>query len=281
MIKSEFRSSFGTLLDSIEVEYRDVFQLEEVNVTQQSSVSGSISHHIEPEVLPEATILELTRDPSGITYSTEYRLHQAEYILEQSLSNSVIAAELKKYGYSEEKLLEGKSLLNNAIIALENEISHDNYHESVSDDIRELLFKAQDRYQDHTKIGRVAFKSDPIALKKLGLADRPKRAMTGLIEQMHQFYRNVLDDDYYVGKLSEYGVNQDTLQETDKLVEELFNHSLSEDVAEIRQVIEACDKALDHLEDWLADFLVIAEVAFKKRPQILKQMGLQFSHPSL
>ncbi len=237
--------------------------------------SGIFSPYTTPaESIPIKSLLQPGQEISDMSYSTEYQLHQAEYILEQSIENTAIQSELVNYGYSKEKLLHGKKIVEEAIIALENEISHDSYQDIVSDKIREYYLRAQDRFQDHTKLARVAFKSDPIALKRLGLADRRKRAMTGLIEQMYQFYSNILEDDYSVGKLSEYGVSQEVLQESAEMVEKLFHHTRSEDIAEIRQVIERCDKALDRLEDWLSDFLVVAEVAFKKRPQLLKQIGL-------
>lgn len=213
----------------------------------------------------------------GALLSTEVRLKQAQFIIEHSLASHAIKNELKKFGYTKDKLREGKAILDDAFVKYERESEYENFQDTLSDTTRELFFKAQDRYSDHRKIGHVAFKSDPIALKKLGLSDRPKRALTGLVEQMLHFYRAILDDDYFVGKYSEYGVNYEILYETCTIVEKIFNTQISENLAEIRSIIEDCDKALDKLEDWTNDFYTIAEIALKRRPQLLKQLHMQWN----
>ncbi|NEP46299.1 MAG: hypothetical protein F6K35_46720, partial [Okeania sp. SIO2H7] len=53
-----------------------------------------------------------------------------------------------------------------------------------------------------------------------------------------------------------------------------LNAAQEKEKGEAQQATKTRDEALDALDDWLGDFLAIAEVALADKPQLLEALGV-------
>ena len=124
---------------------------------------------------------------------------------------------------------------------------------------------------------RVAFKKEPGVATKLALNGRRKESFSGWLEQANLFYDNALANPDILNGLAKFGITEEKLQAGKTQVEELaaLNAAQEKEKGEAQQATKTRDEALDALDDWLEDFLAIAEVALADKPQFLEALGVR------
>lgn len=205
------------------------------------------------------------------------QLKRAETALNNALDDSTIATLLAEYGYTIEKIREGKTLCQRA---------HDLHHaqereygeqRGATAAVAAARQQAEATFKAIFSIARVAFKNDISAITDLGLNERRKDSMTGWIDQACQFYANALERPALMTKLANYKISADKLETGLAEINELETVRRQQDKerAQAQQSTKDRDRALDALDDWMDDFIAVARVALLSRPQLLESLDVQ------
>ncbi len=197
-------------------------------------------------------------------------------MIENALQNVDIKQALAAYGYSEEKLNNGKALYNNAE-TLQNAQKKE-YGEQVAAtaELDTVWEEAEQQYMKTLKIARVAFKDNVKANKSTMLYGDRKRSLSGWLEQAKAFYANILKDTDLMTLISAYGYTQAKLEQESDLIDQVFTKHIAQkkESGEAQEATETRDKALDTLAKWISDLRAVAKVALESNPQQLEKLGI-------
>lgn len=204
------------------------------------------------------------------------RLLAAQLAIDNAISDTEVKTALAEYGYDETRLGEGKTLLDttNQLQQTQQKEYGDQYEAT---DVLKQAHKAADKeYMKFVKIARIALKSEHAVTKKLDLDGIRKKTFSGWVGQARQFYLNALGDSIVVEKMAAYGVTQVKLENGKILLEqaEAANAAQKKEKGEAQQATQERDQAMDNLEEWLSDFIVIARIALEEKPQLLEKLGI-------
>jgi hypothetical protein len=211
---------------------------------------------------------------NGKTIAT--KLHSIENSILGVQSSPEIQAKLNAYGYTAERIAEGKQLLDetNRLMAVQVNEYGDQY--AATDEQTQLQASTYAHYMITVKVGRVAFKTQPDMLARLGLTGERPRSLSGWLRSGRILYTNLLASPDAIATMGAYGYTAERLQQELQAVNEVENlHSkqLREKSAAQQATLER-DKAFDKLSNWFSDFRAIARVALYDKPQWLEALGI-------
>lgn len=206
----------------------------------------------------------------------EELLVKAGTAINNSLQNKKLQALLAEYGYSAEKLSEGKSLLDNAtaLSILRAKELGEKVESTQNRDEKKTL--ANKDYMKYVKIARIAFAKEPGVWQSLGLAGERKGSISGWIAQARQFYINLMADENRMAQMGTYGISPEKLEAGKAQVmevEEAQNRQKTE-MGEAQEATRQRDEAIDSLLEWYSDFIAIARIALEEKPQLLEMLGV-------
>lgn len=203
-------------------------------------------------------------------------LARARVAIDNAQANAEIQGSLTAFGYTPEKMLEGRGLYDRAQAATQQQITEYGEQIGATAALNEAMQQAKKTYNPLAQVARVAFKKEPGIATQLAIAGARKRTLSGWLEQAKVFYDNALSNADIGSKLGEFGITQEKLQGGKAEVEAIegLNAAQEEEKGEAQQATYTRDVAIDVLSDWLEDFLDIAEVALSDRPQLLEALGV-------
>lgn len=201
---------------------------------------------------------------------------KAGLAINNSLKYDDLQQMLAVFGYTAEKLGEGKALLESAVTL--NILHQKEYGEQyqATDDLRVKSEEARTPYITFIKIARVAFAREPGAWTALGLSGERKESYSGLLAQFNQFYTNLKSNQAWLAKMASFGITTEKLDAGDALVkevEEAMNRQKVE-TGEAQEATRLRDEAADTLQEWYSDFIAIARIALEDKPQYLEMLGI-------
>jgi hypothetical protein len=201
---------------------------------------------------------------------------KAGLAINNSLQNAELQPMLAEYGYTSEKLAEGKTLLDKtvALMAVHKKEYGEQYQ--TTGKLGEKSDEAYGPYMRFVKIARIAFAGEPGAWTALGLTGERKESYSGLLAQFNQFYTNLLHNQDWLAKMAGYGITTEKLiagQTLVSAVEEAMNRQKTE-MGEAQEATRLRDEAADALQEWYSDFIAIARIALEDKPQYLEMLGI-------
>lgn len=189
-----------------------------------------------------------------------------------------ISATLAEFGYTSEKL-------QNGIIFL---TSVKTYYAKVSDSHetkvlyqQELIsaWNAADKLFDiYRRLAKTALKHSPTLIELLGLTGPKYCSLSGWLLQARQFYTNALLSADAQIALARFNLTRTKLQEGQLLVREVaeLETIISENLDDPYEILKI-DGALDHLVNWVDDFMDICQIALEKKPDLLRKLKIKTS----
>lgn len=204
-------------------------------------------------------------------------LARAQVAIDNAQANTDIRENLTVFGYTPEKMQEGKAIYNRAQSAVQERQTELGDQIAATAALNQAWEAAKKTYNLLAQVARVVFKKDPGITTKLAIAGARKRTLSGWTEQANLFYDNALGNPDILNDLAQFGITAEKLQAGKAQVEELaaLNAAQEEEKGEAQQATKTRDEAIDTLDDWLEDFLAIAEVALADRPQLLEALGVR------
>ncbi len=125
------------------------------------------------------------------------------------------------------------------------------------------------------KIARIAFKNDPNARQSLMLVGNRNRSFYGWLEQVDALYGNMIGHAASMAAMAPFGYDQPKLEAEAALAETARAANLAQEreMGEAQASTRARDAKLDELNEWLADYKVIATIALPVDGQKLEGLG--------
>ncbi|MBN2694002.1 hypothetical protein JXR93_05005 [bacterium] len=203
-------------------------------------------------------------------------IYKSSIIIENSLSDDSIKAEIGKLGYTEEDLKRGKELLDSVkeILQKRKEVGF------TTDEKRKEYNEAKeiflDEYNVYVKLARVAFRDDDSTLSLLALNGLRKRNLDSLFNQAERFYKSALSSEAVLSGLQKFRITKENIQssyEKFKKFVELNAEVTKEQGNDIILTKEKNDK-LEKFERWIRDYVVILEIAFRDNREALSKLGI-------
>ena len=208
--------------------------------------------------------------------SIEQQLAEAQITFVTLRSNPDLQVELTKYGYSAEHIAEGETLRSAANAAYQQQVTAYGNLRTAVDSLSETARQARTTYMRHVKSARIAFENQQGIVRILKLSGRRRVDLNGWIVQAQQFYSAALTDTVIQQGFAGVGVNKAALQQgaqqIENVVQELADRIHQKNIASERTTER--NTVFYALRKWMHDFRLIARVALKDRPLILKQFGI-------
>ena len=203
-------------------------------------------------------------------------LNRASVAINNALTTPKIQQYLNEYGYTPEKIKQGKTLYETALNTQQQQRQQYGEQISATETFNQLWKTAKESYMRCLKIARIGFKKEAGISTKLALNGSRKDTFSGWLLQTKQFYTNTLNNPNILNGLKEYGITKAKLEACEAETEAVENASLAQEKkkGDAQNSTKIRDKAIDELSDWLSDFIAIARIALEAEPQLSESLGI-------
>ena len=210
------------------------------------------------------------------TLSIDEQLLAAEVAIDGSLIDPAIVTAVSPLGYTLIRLQSARALCDDirTLISVQKHEYGEQY--AATEATYAAWDAARSVYNITMQIARIAFKTDTQAQNSLMLTGRRKQSISGWVEQASVFYENLLGHANFMTAMAAFGYDQVRLEAEFALVTAVHtaNTAQEHEKGDAQTATIARDVKLDELNEWLADYKVIATIALAATPQKLE--GLQF-----
>ena len=203
------------------------------------------------------------------------RLLDAELAINNTLNSPSILAAVTPFGYDQAKLLAAKTLHQETLELVELQKKEYGEQYDATAAVEEAREAAEEAYTAALKIARLAFRGNDSARNALGLAGERKQSISGWLDETRRFYNNLLRTPAFLAKMATFNYSQAKLEAELALVDQvgILREIQHKERGEAQEATKVRDAKLDELDQWLADYKVVAEVALAASPQQLEQLG--------
>ncbi|MCX6581050.1 MAG: hypothetical protein NT166_12805 [Candidatus Aminicenantes bacterium] len=236
---------------------------------------------------------ELTKSDNGQTVSTdevpdaekptkhvrqtfERQFNEIRDIIDLSLNDTTLKNYAGQYGYGAERIGEGKILFDETDTLYENQKSAIEAQKAATYLLQGKKIKADAMAKRFWDIARVAFKSDPITYKALGLNSARKQAFGEWLAQNKYFYNKLLSMPDALVEIAKYTVTQAELEEGKQALLDAAAAETAQQnaIAEAQNATELKNKAFQKLKRWIKKYLNVMKEALENVPQMKEKLGI-------
>jgi hypothetical protein len=183
---------------------------------------------------------------------------------------------LDEYGYTRERMVEGRQLLDQATELMTIQVGEYSDKYVASSEFSKFWDKTYSKYMVTLKVVRVAFIDQPEILYRFSATGSRNRSLSGWLKDARVLYANLLRSPESLEIMRQYGYTVERLDKEyqDVLeVEQLRSIQLKEKGMAQHSTRER-DEAFDALCKWFSKFRAIARVALYDKPQFLEALGI-------
>ncbi len=203
-------------------------------------------------------------------HSIADQLNAAQLAIGNSLADAEIQAAVGAYGYPAAKLTEAKKLYDAALAAVNAQTAAGGAQQDASAALAKAENAARSAYQSLARVARAAL--DRAAQSALGLTGPEPRDTAGFISAAYTLFDNA-------GKqagLAAYGYDTVRISAERAKVAAYDQANQKQEAAKgaAQQSTRLQESALTALSAWTAQYLKIARVALRDKPQLLEKLGV-------
>ena len=204
------------------------------------------------------------------TLSINDQLGAAKLTIDASLADPEIKELVGAYGYNDQKLAAGKQLYETAHAAVTAQGIAESAQLAASDALAAAQTQAVDAYQALAKVARATLA--PSALPGLNLGGRMPQGTNAFCAAAGQLF----DAAASLGSLAEYGYDPAKLSAERAKVTAYADANRLQETAKGQAVTATREQnaALTALNQWTAQYIKIARVALRAKPDLLKRLGV-------
>jgi hypothetical protein len=211
------------------------------------------------------------------THETRARhLSTAQLIIENTLAHPEILEVAATRGYGESEMAEGQRLHQAAIEAVDAQAAAAGAARRATERVSATGKQARDAYQGLAQTVRAIFPVNSSQRKALEVAGPMSDDSAKFISAATTLFNNALSITDIGLVLARYGYSIPTLQHERELIatykQALRAQALAKGAAKRATLTQT--KALGALQQWIAQYTKIARVALRKRPELLKALGI-------
>jgi len=204
------------------------------------------------------------------------QLGAAQVAIMNALTDQEIQAMIASYGYTLQKLQEGKQLYEAAARIASAQVAASGAQAVKTQDLYTAERLAFDAYQSLATVARAVFKREQARLVSLGLNGPMPRTMDSFLKAAYTLFDNVAADPQVKSTLASYGYDEVRLQaERGKIVAyDTANQQQEAAKGTAQQSTRDQQDALKALNHWVSQFIRIAKVALKEKKELLERLGV-------
>lgn len=203
-------------------------------------------------------------------------LLQAGLRINNSLGDDEIKNAVAGFGYAEEKLNEGKSLLDDSRALYETQLKEYGDVDAAQDKLKNTRKEVYGSYMVTLTIARIAFKNNVQATSTLELNGKRATTLSGWLSQARNFYHSLLGNDEWKTVMAGYGQNANKLEELLENVNGVAKAAehVKKEMGDAQNATQERDMKFEELTAWLRDYDQIANIALADKPQLLEKIGI-------
>ena len=207
--------------------------------------------------------------------SIDDRLMSAQVAIDNALSDAGIQEAVGMFGYDKARLTEARALYEEARALVSKQKAEYGEQFEATETVRVAWDEANAAYMRTLKVARIALRGKTKAHTALALSGKRKQSITGWTGQATNFYLNLLADDDLIAALANFGYDQAKVEAEQALVQVVVeaNAVQEKEKGEAQEATKLRDAKLDELDQWMADFKAIAQLAMEENPQWLEKLG--------
>jgi hypothetical protein len=197
-------------------------------------------------------------------------LNAAQVAINNTLGDAEIKALVAGFGYTTAKLNKGKALYTTALEAVNAAKGGRGGQKGATAALKAAKKDARDAYQALAQVARAGL--SPADLETLGLTEKEPRGTAGFIKAGYTLFDNALT----IPALAEFGYDADRLAAERGKIEAYDQANQTQEAAKGTKQQATADKdaALAEMNVWVAQYLKIAKVALRGKPQLLEKIGI-------
>jgi glycyl-tRNA synthetase alpha subunit len=204
------------------------------------------------------------------------KLHRIENVISGAINSPEIVGKLNIYGYTIERIVKGKQLLDNVNYLMTVQVKEYGSQYAATDAQEKFLTSTYAKYMVTVKVSRVAFKKRPDILASLGVIGGRPRSLPKWLRSSRILYINLMEIPDALEIIAMYGYTIERLQQELQDVEEVENLHIKQlsGKSAAQQATQKRNEVFDELCDWYSDFRAIARIALYDDPQLLEALGI-------
>jgi hypothetical protein len=190
--------------------------------------------------------------------------------------NPEIQEKLNPFGYTAERMEEGKVLLDKTTRLMTTQVEEYSDQFVATDELGKSWKTAYANYMVTLKVVRVAFVGQPELLRRFNATGKRSKSLSGWLRDAKILYTNLLDTPDALTVIAGFGYSAKRLEielQAVSAIEELHSKQLSEKGGAQQATLER-DAAFDELCKWYSSFRAIARIALYDKPQLLEALGI-------
>ncbi len=214
--------------------------------------------------------------PTKVKNSISELLTAVDIAITNTLKDPEIIGMVGKFGYTEEKLQEGKNLLDIAMQAVKNKTAIAGNQFQATEELKKAEKEAYDAYQSLVKVAKAAWMNDKAKLAQIGVTGPMPKRIADFLVKAYTVFDNILNTPELKEDLSHFGYDENKLNsEREKIVRyDQANQKQEAAKGAAQQATKDQEVALKNLNGWFSQYVKIARVALKDRKQLLEKIGI-------
>lgn len=203
-------------------------------------------------------------------------LDQAQLAINNTLADPEIQALMTAYGYTPAKMRDGQALQQKAVAIVQAQSAASGAQQTSTQLAQNAETDARVSYQGLARVARAVFVRDRSQLVTLGLAGPTPKTIPAFLTAAYTLFDNVAGNAVIKATLAGYGYDDGRLQsERAKISGYDALHQANEAAkGTAQQATQEQVSYMQRLSDWLAQFIKIARVALRDKPQLLEKLGI-------
>ncbi len=180
--------------------------------------------------------------------------------------------QMSAYGFTPKRTQEGHGLVGRVQLISNTRQQSAMTMRRLSQQIKQDGQTVLDAFRDHAAIARAAFRQEPLVLQELKI-DKIQQGKWAWVQQALDFYEQTLR---HLAKLQQYGATPEDLQQNQAAAQALFDLRAKRlnQKGKAEHGTQERNQAVRELRTWYSDFLRLARVAFREKPQLLETFGI-------
>jgi hypothetical protein len=228
------------------------------------------------EAPTEETAVEDISTSQTVYQTIGEQLENYATFLNNVTASQVIQAALASFNYSADQITTGKRLLETVREADARNLKEYGEQYTATENVAKEFKEASGPYIESLEVARITFRKDLQANKALVLKGKRSKKLAEWVRDADIFYRNLLSSPEYLAKMARFNRTKELLELQYKEVADV-SAALASQTKESAEAVASTaerDAKLQELADWMGEFIAIARIALKGKPDELKKLGL-------
>ncbi len=194
-------------------------------------------------------------------------------ILNISFNTSSIKEAIGDFGYTDERLEEGKRLYDDLVEIAKLQEKKEEEKKLCFERKASFQAKVSSEYMKYLKIARIVFNKDEEAYLALALKGQRERTYDKWYHQVSMFVNNILANEEYLKKMNSFGIKKNDIKKLRKDIDGI--QRISEECtrlsARVSSIVKEKKIKMLKWQEWLSDFIKIVRIAIQDTPSANKQ----------